>query len=166
MMSGDDVVREVRAAREEYCRQFGYDLGAIVRDLRERERTGAGRWFACRHAVRRGWTERPPGAPPNPAAGGSVAVSGALDGDGGGFRARRGWIVSQLMEQAIQRARQLPERDQEALASIILQEIEAEERWDELFSRPESADLLARMADEALAEARAGRARTLDIDEL
>jgi hypothetical protein len=39
-MSEDDLVREVRAARDEYCRQFGYDLGAIVRDLREQERTG------------------------------------------------------------------------------------------------------------------------------
>ena len=39
-MSEDDVVREVRAAREEYCRQFGYDLGAIVRDLRQQERAG------------------------------------------------------------------------------------------------------------------------------
>jgi hypothetical protein len=43
MMIEDDVVREVRAAREEYCRQFGYDLGAIVRDLRERERAGGRR---------------------------------------------------------------------------------------------------------------------------
>ncbi len=40
MMIEDDVVREVRAAREEYCRQFGYDLEAIVRDLREQERVG------------------------------------------------------------------------------------------------------------------------------
>jgi hypothetical protein len=40
MMIEDDVVREVRAAREEYCRQFGYDLEAIVRDLREQERAG------------------------------------------------------------------------------------------------------------------------------
>ena len=39
-MSEDDVLREVRAAREEYCRQFGYDLAAIVRDLREQERAG------------------------------------------------------------------------------------------------------------------------------
>ena len=39
-MIEDDVVREVRAAREEYCRQFGFDLGAIVRDLREQERAG------------------------------------------------------------------------------------------------------------------------------
>jgi hypothetical protein len=39
-MSEDDLVRAVRAAREEYCRQFEYDLGAIVRDLREQERVG------------------------------------------------------------------------------------------------------------------------------
>ena len=74
--------------------------------------------------------------------------------------------MSQLMEQAFQRARQLSEQDQEAIASLILQEIESERRWDELFARPESADLLSRMADQALAGARAGRARKLDLDEL
>jgi hypothetical protein len=63
------------------------------------------------------------------------------------------------MEQAVQKARQLPEHDQEAIAAIILQEIESEQRWNELFARPESADLLARMADVALAEAKAGWAR-------
>lgn len=45
-MSEDDVVRDVRAAREEYCRQFGYDLAAIVRDLSEQERVG-GRKVVC-----------------------------------------------------------------------------------------------------------------------
>ena len=74
--------------------------------------------------------------------------------------------MSQLMEQALAKARQLPEHDQEAIAAIILQEIESERRWDELFARPESADLLSRMADEALAEAKAGRARRLDVNEL
>jgi hypothetical protein len=74
--------------------------------------------------------------------------------------------MSNLMEQAIRRARQLPEADQEAIAAIILAEIESEARWQELFARPESAGLLSRMADEALAEARAGRARKLDLDEL
>lgn len=74
--------------------------------------------------------------------------------------------MSQLMEQAIQKARELPERDQEAIASIILQEIESEHRWEELFARPESAELLSRLADEALAEAWAGRARKLDVNEL
>ena len=43
MMVEDDLVREVRAAREEYCRQFDYDLRAIVRDLREHERVGGRR---------------------------------------------------------------------------------------------------------------------------
>jgi hypothetical protein len=70
------------------------------------------------------------------------------------------------MEQAILKARQLPEQDQEAIAAIILEEIESEARWQELFSRPESADLLSRMSDEALAEVRAGRARKLNPDEL
>ena len=74
--------------------------------------------------------------------------------------------MSQLMEQAIQKARQLPESEQEALALIMLQEIESERHWEEQFARPESVDLLARMADRALADAKAGRARPLDLDEL
>lgn len=69
--------------------------------------------------------------------------------------------MSQLMEQAFWEAKRLPESDQEAIAAIIFQEIEAERRWEELFSRPESADLLSRMADEALAGIRAGRAKPL-----
>jgi hypothetical protein len=67
--------------------------------------------------------------------------------------------MSQLLEQAVAKARQLPEGDQDAIAAIILIEIESERRWDELFSQPKSLDLLSRMADEALAEARSGRAR-------
>jgi hypothetical protein len=71
-----------------------------------------------------------------------------------------------LMAQAMSRIAQLPEQDQEALAAILLREIESERRWDELFLRPESADLLASMADEALAEADAGQCRPLNLDEL
>jgi len=74
--------------------------------------------------------------------------------------------MTKLLDQAIQKVKQLPEQDQDAIASIILQEIESEHRWDELFARSESADLLARMADEAMAEVRAGRARKLDLNEL
>jgi DNA phosphorothioation-dependent restriction protein DptG len=70
--------------------------------------------------------------------------------------------MCQLMERAFEKARQLPEHDQESIASIILQEIESEQRWDDLFTRPESADLLSRMADEALSEAKAGRARKIN----
>jgi hypothetical protein len=74
--------------------------------------------------------------------------------------------MSQLMERAFQEASQLPEEDQEAIASIILQEIESERRWGELFAHPKSADLLSRMADEALADVRAGRSRKLDVKDL
>jgi hypothetical protein len=74
--------------------------------------------------------------------------------------------MSELIEQAIQKVRQLSEPDQEAIASIILQEIESERRWDELFATPNSAEMLSQMADEALVEARAGRARKLDPNEL
>ncbi len=42
-MRPDDVVREVRAAREAYGRQFGFDIAAMARDLRDRERRGGRR---------------------------------------------------------------------------------------------------------------------------
>ena len=64
--------------------------------------------------------------------------------------------MSRLMEQAIQQARELPETEHEAIGAIILQEIQSERRWNELFSRPESADLLSRMADEALGQGSGG----------
>ncbi len=70
--------------------------------------------------------------------------------------------MSQLMDQAIARARQLPDAAQDAIASIILMEIESDGRWEDLFARPESPGVLSRLADEALAEARSGRARKLD----
>ncbi len=74
--------------------------------------------------------------------------------------------MTRLMEQAFEKARELPEDEQDAIASIILREIESEHRWDELFSHSKSADLLSNLADEALAEARAGRAKKLDVNEL
>ena len=66
--------------------------------------------------------------------------------------------MSHLMEQVLAEVNRLPEEEQDALASIFLREIESEGRWAELFSRPESAHLLSRLADEALGEVRAGRA--------
>jgi transposase-like protein len=71
-----------------------------------------------------------------------------------------------LLEQAISKASQLTQEGQDAIASIILQEIESEERWEELFARPGSAEMLSRMADKALEDVRAGRARPLELDDL
>jgi hypothetical protein len=74
--------------------------------------------------------------------------------------------MSRLMEQVLAEVSQLPEDEQEVLASVFLREIESERHWSELFSRPGSARLLSRLADEALGEVRAGRARKLDVNEL
>lgn len=61
-MCEDDVIRELRAAREEYGRQFGFDLSAIVRDLREQERA-SGRQFV-RLPPRKPTTTSRQGEPP------------------------------------------------------------------------------------------------------
>ena len=74
--------------------------------------------------------------------------------------------MTRLMEAAFAEAAKLPDEQQDALAAVILQEIDSERRWDELFARPESQDLLARLADKAIADHRAGRTRKLDLGDL
>lgn len=39
-MVQDDILREIREFRESYAARFGCDVGAMLRDLREQERTG------------------------------------------------------------------------------------------------------------------------------
>ncbi len=39
-MIEDPIVEEVRKARDDYARRFGYDLDAICRDLKEKQRRG------------------------------------------------------------------------------------------------------------------------------
>jgi len=73
--------------------------------------------------------------------------------------------MGKLLEQAIEEAHKLSDEEQEAIGAWLLAEIESELRWDELFSRPPS-EALRRMADEALAEHRAGRTLPLDPDRL
>lgn len=50
-MAEDDVLREVRAAREAYARSLGYDVRAMVADLRTRD--AAGDWPVVRRPPRR-----------------------------------------------------------------------------------------------------------------
>ncbi len=50
-MVEDDVLREVRAAREAYARLHNYDVRAMVADLRARDL--AGDWPVVRHPPRR-----------------------------------------------------------------------------------------------------------------
>lgn len=73
--------------------------------------------------------------------------------------------MGKLLERAIEEARKLPEEDQEALGWFMLEEIDSERKWDELFSRPPSP-ALERMMDEALEDYRAGRTEPLDPDKI
>jgi hypothetical protein len=72
--------------------------------------------------------------------------------------------MTELLERAISRLQTLPESEQNAIASIILDEIEDERRWDETFSR--SPDILAKLAASAMAEYRAGKTQELDPETL
>lgn len=75
-----------------------------------------------------------------------------------------GLAMTDLLERAIARLQTLSEREQDAIASIILEEIEDEQRWDKAFSR--SPDTLAKLAASAIAEYHAGETQELDPDSL
>ena len=61
---------------------------------------------------------------------------------------------------AVATAAQLPEEEQDALAAILLEEMESEERWSALFA--DSLNLLERMANEAIQDFQAGRVQPID----
>ena len=71
-----------------------------------------------------------------------------------------------LLQQAFKRAAELPQEEQDKFARFLLAELESERQWAELFSRPESEELLERLADEALATHRAGLTQPLDLEAL
>jgi hypothetical protein len=58
--------------------------------------------------------------------------------------------MTELLEKAFAEAAHLPEDEQDLLAKTLLEDLAAEEKWDEAFAR--SHDELATLADEALAE--------------
>lgn len=72
--------------------------------------------------------------------------------------------MTKLLEQAIARLKTLPASEQDAIAAMILEELEDEIRWDETFKR--SKDVLAFLAAEAMAEYRAGKTQELDPETL
>lgn len=68
--------------------------------------------------------------------------------------------MTQLLEHAINEANRLPDSEQDALASLLLEEIASEARWNAAFAGSQSQ--LARLAADALAEFHAGRTLPLD----
>ena len=69
--------------------------------------------------------------------------------------------MTQILEKAFAEAQKLSPHEQDALGSIILDEMLDELRWSEAFSK--SQRQLEQLADEAIAEFRAGKTTPLDL---
>jgi hypothetical protein len=67
--------------------------------------------------------------------------------------------MTKALERAFQEASELSEAEQDALAEAIRNEVLSEDAWDRSFSS--SPDELEKLADEAIAEHRAGRTQPL-----
>ena len=80
------------------------------------------------------------------------------------FSIKRCNPMTELLEQAITKVKKLSNVEQDAIAALIFEELEDEARWDETFEK--SQDVLARLAEEALAEERAGNIQELDPGKL
>jgi hypothetical protein len=74
--------------------------------------------------------------------------------------------MTKALKQAFEAASRLPDQDQDQdeLAAAVLEELEADERWEAAFAR--SQDALERLADEALDEYRARRTEPFGPDAL
>ena len=72
--------------------------------------------------------------------------------------------MTELLERAIAKLKTLSASEQDALASMILEELEDERRWDRSFSC--SPDALAKLAATAMVEYHAGKTQELDPETL
>jgi hypothetical protein len=72
--------------------------------------------------------------------------------------------MTNLLEKAFAEAAKLSQDEQDAVARFILQELESEREWDKRFAA--SHPQLDQLAQEALAEHRAGQTRRLDPNKL
>ena len=71
--------------------------------------------------------------------------------------------MTKRLEEVFTEVSKLPNEEQETLAAIILEELVSERRWAEALAK--SPEHLARLADEALAEFRAGKTAPLATDQ-
>jgi hypothetical protein len=72
--------------------------------------------------------------------------------------------MTKLLQQAFEKAQQLPQAEQDRLAKSLLEEIESERKWDALFSR--RGKKLEQLAEEAGDEHRRNLTEPLDPDTL
>ena len=74
--------------------------------------------------------------------------------------------MNQLLKEAFDRAAGLPPEEQDRFAKFLLAELDGDREWDQLLALRESDELLDHLADQALSEHRAGRARPLRPEDL
>lgn len=72
--------------------------------------------------------------------------------------------MTSMLEKAFSEAAKLPDMEQNALAKWVLDEIEADRKWNALFA--ESEDILAQLALEAQDEEEHRKTTRLDTDKL
>jgi hypothetical protein len=72
--------------------------------------------------------------------------------------------VTELLSRAFERASELHPTLQDELARQILEDLVGESKWEETLARTQ--DQLEKLADQALAELRAGRTTQMGFDEL
>ena len=72
--------------------------------------------------------------------------------------------MTKLLERAFKKASKLPEVEQNTLAKWVLEELEAEGKWEKAFAGSE--DILDKLADEALDAYEQGKTRPLNIKDL
>ena len=70
--------------------------------------------------------------------------------------------MTQLLERAISEIRKLSSDEQEAIAVVLMAELEAERRWERAFEA--TAEQLSSLAGEALDEDREGKTEPVDPD--
>ena len=73
-------------------------------------------------------------------------------------------IMTELLAQAIEQLKSLDADRQDAIATLIMEELEDEAKWDAAFAS--SQDLLADLASEAMAEYNAGQTQALNPETL
>jgi hypothetical protein len=69
--------------------------------------------------------------------------------------------MTQILERAFLEAQKLSDHEQDTLGAIIIEEMLDEFRWNEAFAK--SQDVLAILADEAIAEFSAGKTTPLEF---
>lgn len=76
----------------------------------------------------------------------------------------KGFLMTALLSKLVEETSKLPEELQEAMAAQWLEELKEELAWDERFKNTQNQ--LAKLADQARSEVKAGKYRDAGFDEL